>query len=548
MDERPTDLSAKQLRFQRLPAVRWLSTRVLSGTAVRLVMARVLGAFLDKRELQAYAQQGVFDHSSGDELWLDYVADIGDGFNSTYSIAYLMSQAELIPAAAPNGSTTTPLPRGNILVMGGDQVYPAANWRDYENRCKGPYQAALPKGDGALYAIPGNHDWFDGLTAFLRLFGAERDIGGRSTYQRRSYWAARLPHRWWLVGIDAQFDAYLDTPQLQYFTEAFEQMEPGDPVILCVPRPAWTWTEADPRAFDRVDYFIRTFIEPRGGRVPLILTGDRHHYVHYEEVDGERHLITAGGGGAYLSGTHTMPARLEAPPPESMARHGSATRSYKRGAAFPDRRKSWQQALKIFWRMPIRNPSFSVLLGVIHMLGLLSFVQGAGPAVAAVVGTVAITVAFANPSAGARTLKYWVAALLHAAAHLAVTTLAYLTWQWFHLESIGVEPYLVFVPIGGAIATVVVSAYLVVASAFGINDNELFAGQSIEDYKCFLRLRISRDGATVFPIAVPKVSRRWRANPQGGEEDSWVVPETPIRTHFIEEPYTAPGKHLSGDE
>ena len=65
-----------------------------------------------------------------------------------------------------------------MLVMGGDQVYPTASNAAYEDRCKGPYQAALPEpppnGSPTLYAVPGNHDWYDGLTAFLRLFARRR--------------------------------------------------------------------------------------------------------------------------------------------------------------------------------------------------------------------------------------------------------------------------------------------------------------------------------------------------------------------------------------
>ena len=37
------------------------------------------------------------------------------------------------------------LPRGDVLLMGGDQVYPVANGDGYENRMKGPYRAALPE-------------------------------------------------------------------------------------------------------------------------------------------------------------------------------------------------------------------------------------------------------------------------------------------------------------------------------------------------------------------------------------------------------------------
>lgn len=546
MAERPVDLTPKQLHFQRQPAVRWLSTRVLLSTAARLGLARLMGAYLDKRELQALSPQGTFDHSVGDEHWLDFVADSGDGFNATYSVAYLASQPELSPAVsrprlgAEPPRRHSPLPRGDILVMGGDQVYPSANWLDYENRCKGPYQAAMPQGDGSLYAISGNHDWYDGLTSFLRVFCAERPMGGRQTHQRRSYWTVRLPHRWWMIGIDAQFDAYLDGPQLQYFTETLSDMEPGDPVILCVPRPAWVWTAQDPRAYDRVDYFIRTFITPMGGKVPLILTGDRHHYAHYREIGGPRHLVTAGGGGAYLAATHTLPDILEAPPPDSMARHGSPVRTYERGATYPDRRRSWRYAIGVLWRLPSRNIGFIALLGIIHTLGLMMFVGSPGTAIAGAAATLTMTTVLAAPSEGARRLKHWVAGLGHGLAHLGLTVAG--AWAWSALDLSGWWAYLGFVPVAGVAATLLVSAYLLVAGGFGVNDNELFAGQSIEDSKCFLRMKIDESGLTVYPIGIPKVGRSWKANPDGADDSSWIVPEHPIPTHLIEPPFTIPGK------
>jgi hypothetical protein len=80
--------------------------------------------------------------------------------------------------------------------MGGDQVYPTPSTEGYEDRLKGPYIAALPCPPHGvprptLYALPGNHDWYDGLTAFLRLFVRVKtdNIGGWRTEQSRSYFA-----------------------------------------------------------------------------------------------------------------------------------------------------------------------------------------------------------------------------------------------------------------------------------------------------------------------------------------------------------------------
>src|SRR3712207_7024988 len=85
-----------------------------------------------------------------------------------------------------------------------------------------------------LFALPICHDWYDGLVNFTSIFCRQRSIGAWRTSQARSYFALRLPHRWWLWGIDLQFGDYLDEPQIAYFREAAEAMEQGDRVVLCM--------------------------------------------------------------------------------------------------------------------------------------------------------------------------------------------------------------------------------------------------------------------------------------------------------------------------
>lgn len=55
--------------------------------------------------------------SERDELWFDFMADTGDGGNSSYSVARLLAQPTI--RVWNNGSLTT-LPRGNLLLLGGD--------------------------------------------------------------------------------------------------------------------------------------------------------------------------------------------------------------------------------------------------------------------------------------------------------------------------------------------------------------------------------------------------------------------------------------------
>ena len=505
-----------------------MSPKTLAETAARFGLARLLGGYLDQREIFASRDQGVFEHDQDEELWLDYVADIGDGFNATYSIAYLLAQHRL----EVDGER---LPRGSVLVMGGDEVYPAANWREYEHRMKGPYEAANPASPVSLYAIPGNHDWFDGLTAFGRQFIEGRSWGGYRTSQTRSYFALRLPHRWWLFAVDAQFDAHLDRPQLDYFREVAEQLEPGDQVILCVPQPSWVWTADDPRSYDRIDHFIRDVVAEREAKVPLILTGDRHHYAHYEEIEGTRHLVTAGGGGAYLSPTHNLPQELTAPR-RSVSEPDAKQRRYRLTETYPTRSRSLRHAFGIFGRLPWLNKGFTLLMGVIMLVATVSIMEGVGAFVAVAAVLMAAGIGFAHPGQGTRGFTHYLLGLLHGAlqaglAWCGALALKDILWS-------DVWPYLLYLPVAGLVSTWLVGLYMVVANRFGVNANELFAGLSISDQKCFLRIRINRDGVTVFPIGLDRVGREWECDPEGAETDSWIKPVEPLRPHLIEPGYS----------
>lgn len=58
-----------------------------------------------------------------------------------------------------NGSN---LPRGEFLLLGGDEIYPYASKQGYQERLIAPFNAAAREAGEAesdLYAIPGNHDW-----------------------------------------------------------------------------------------------------------------------------------------------------------------------------------------------------------------------------------------------------------------------------------------------------------------------------------------------------------------------------------------------------
>ena len=580
---RPRDLSTQELGFTRQKPVPWLSPVQLAGTAVRVVGAELFGANLDKRELQAALPAEVFDHSDGGELWFDYVADLGDGFDSTYSIAWLLAQPEL-EVAATDGQAGPTLPRGRVLVMGGDEVYPTPSWQAYEDRTKGPYLAALPERDRqaapCLYALPGNHDWYDGLTAFLRLFAKGSWIGGWRTRQRRSYFALELPRRWWLFAIDDQLASYLDDPQLSYFTEAARKVRPGDRVILCTSRPVWVYGAREPHAYDTVDYFIRRVIEPTGASIPVILTGDMHHYARYQRADSpaaaaavepevaeehddeappapgtptavaaDRTLVTCGGGGAYLDPTHQLPERLSVPPTGTLRRGANPSEPYDLRATFPSKAQSKRYAWGIFTRLLGRNPTFAGVLGLLHVLLMYAFITAGSrvltlPVLVMAAVLVGGSLGFAMSEQDIhRRVEHWLCGIGHAVGHLVLAGLGALAWWALPLAHLPgplpvVLAIVVYLPVLGVLGSELTAGYLLVASGFDVNMNESFAGQGIDDHKSFLRLHIDRDGTlTIYPIGVEKVGRQWIAAPHDPVGSPWIKPVLPLRPRLIEKPF-----------
>ena len=557
---RPKDLSELELGFARQRAVRWLSPRVLINTGARAVLASIFGSYSDKRELQAVLPGTVYRHDDGDELWFDFVADLGDGFDATYSVASLL-------AAPAVQAGELQLPRGRLLILGGDEVYPAASARNYEDRMKGPYHAALPERlllGPTMFALPGNHDWYDGLTAFLRVFTQGHPIGGWATEQTRSYFAVALPQRWWLFAVDVQLTSYIDAPQLAYFREAAEQLRPGDGIILCWPTPAWAHTDRDPQAYDPIDFFDRDIVRPTGASIRVMLSGDYHHYARYSADDGGER-ITCGTGGAYLIATHRLPETITVPAPRSRMRRQTEPRTFRLRARYPDTFASrWLTPgiLGAGWR----NPGFIGLLGSVQAVFVISLIfaidygrrLGGGwsslqtlraslPTLLLAVLIVYGAVGFARIDPRNPRRRALVAGLVHGIAQVglgigwtaSVFALHRYRPDWLPDAALALIVVVVTVVVIGAVATLVTGAYLALASQFDVNLNEAFAGQSIEDYKGFVRMRIAPTGQlSIYPIKVARVCRAWRADPDGAAGDPWLRPLDPLRTELIEDPIT----------
>src|SRR5437763_11824381 len=117
--------------------VHWFNPVLLGRLLWRVIVSDVFGQYADRRlivaaldpvspeELFQRAQKFMPGHDNEQvwtfspdaegAVWIDFVADLGDGFDATYAIASLLAQETLIV----NGTETR---RGQLLVMGGDEV------------------------------------------------------------------------------------------------------------------------------------------------------------------------------------------------------------------------------------------------------------------------------------------------------------------------------------------------------------------------------------------------------------------------------------------
>jgi len=579
---RPTSMEPKDLTFAPVEQMTpWLSPRQLVRTALNVVLSKVFGSYSDKREIQASveATPPLESFEADDEIWIDFVADLGDGFGPTYTIASLLAGETLELNVPGQGPVTTK--RGRALVMGGDEVYPTASEREYENKTVGPYRAALPwfePNDDAphLYVVPGNHDWYDGLTAFMRIFCRQQWIGGWRTKQARSYFAVQLPNRWWLWGIDIQFDSYIDQPQFEYFQEVV--LQAGDSVILCTAVPSWAHAaeEDGAEAYATLDYLERKIVREKGAEVRLALTGDAHHYARYAQdgigqTDGAAaQKITAGGGGAFLSATHHLPADLTLPPTASRSLgKSSPPTEWELEHTFPSAPESKRLRWRVV-RLPFENPGMWAFMGGAHVVyswmaqsthrrpgerfhdvvARMSFddiVRGLGRSPLAIIVTAGLVRGMVGFTKSKAASKKWGLGLGHSAAQLGAiflsTGAAAGICTALGLSGLGYSAgFVVLVGVGGGLlGCAVLAGYLLVADKSGLNANELFSAQRNRDWKNFMRLHLARDGTlTVYPIGVRTTPRKWKLRVGGEADDPWFVPrdgpEVAELTDLIEGP------------
>jgi len=557
------------MEFSPKKMVNWYDPKQLAFTGMKTIISGIFGNFADKREIQAAldkSEAAKFDYSNRDEIWIDYISDLGDGFNATYTMAHLLAQDELIVHSKA-------VKRGDILVMGGDQVYPTPELKEYRNRLQGPYHAAFPKVENDenppdLFAIPGNHDWYDGLTNFLKIFCQNRSLGNWRTKQRRSYFALKLPQNYWLIALDIQLNSDIDYPQLQYFKEIAEyQIQEEDKIIIATAEPSWVYKSFDQKnsSHDRFEFFINNILLGKnsnyyGGKnekiqISAILTGDLHHYARYEEKDDQdrlRQLITAGGGGAFMHLTHNLKDNIK-------------TRDGKEAtlrAAFPSKGESKLLSLKNLL-FPFYSYTMLFFFGIFHALStwvlhshvenqnflsepatsLISLLYNLpifpGIVILHLILFAGITL-FTDTSSGAGKWNYFAGGLhgLFQVANFYVMTYLLSGTLVSLLTKAIFSYYIGMIIFGGITSGIIFGIYLLLSVSF--LNNHITEGSSSfrhKGYKNFLRIHISPKGVTIYPIGVKNVVKNWKkAADSTTPESPYTFKGSTVEYELIENP------------
>jgi Calcineurin-like phosphoesterase len=227
----------------------------------------------------------------------------------------------------------------DFAVVVSDVIYPAGGVRSYGDRFYRPYKDY----PAPIYGLPGNHDWYDGLTGFMTTFcDAPPDAGAPPIgggFLRKLLWrrapkatiedvaAMRAlrpdpgqqtggqpgpycaidagPVR--LVLIDTGIRGGIDRDQAAWLREVSR----GDrPKILLTGKPLYTYAKLQDFPVEGSAEGIDAIITDPAHNYIAAIGGDDHNYQRYAvHVPGGRTIqyLVAGGSGAYLSATHQIP-------------------------------------------------------------------------------------------------------------------------------------------------------------------------------------------------------------------------------------------------
>jgi len=269
---------------------------------------------------QAFAVAPPGVTGSGDFAFI-VIGDTGEGDASQHVL-----RDQLLKVAAEDAV--------RFVVLSSDVIYPSGAMKDYEAKFWLPFKGV----EKPVYAIPGNHDWYDALEAFNATFlepdaartamrariaidksvtsttdaGIERLLATASRLQReyrvptgfqRAPFFQVQTEGFALLAVDTGVVKDVDPVQHRWLEAALDAAR-GKFVMAVLGHPLYAGGHdqgEDNEPFAAIHDLLRRHT------VPIVMAGDTHdleYYVErYDTADGPRtmrHFVN-GGGGAYLS-------------------------------------------------------------------------------------------------------------------------------------------------------------------------------------------------------------------------------------------------------
>ena len=326
----------RQLRMGQLPKmVSWYDPRLLARIGVRTIISSVFGQYADQRLIQAVTdsvrRQGPVHPLRLQRPERDRPEPAhrrrrerrrsgsttsptsGDGFESTYTIAYLLAQDSLDVRQAGR------LRHGEVLIMGGDQCYPQATREEYKKRLLTPYNWAFTVQGPGPQAVRASRQ--PRLVRRPQLLRQPVLLVARQALQLQGQRDRRLavPAAPQLLGASAcrttggsgaptSSSRSTSTPaRSTYFETVAAQMGPQDNLIICLAEPSWLLADLHGRG--RGGELLQDHARSRASAAcasRAVIAGDWHHYNRYFAHELDVHFITSGGGGAFLHPTHVL--------------------------------------------------------------------------------------------------------------------------------------------------------------------------------------------------------------------------------------------------
>lgn len=260
----------------------------------------------------------------GPEFSFLVLGDTGEGDASQYAV---------VPGMLKLGAGTA------FAVIASDVIYPTGSGNEYDDKFFRPYKDY----PAPIYAVPGNHDWYDGLGGFMRVFcdapalKAEREgfrltpsglrgllwrrpekideaglararerraRPGQQAVQPGPYWAMETPGLL-IVGVDTGIHSTLDREQARWLREVSRDPRPK---VLITGKPIYTRNEYKPSKLEGGGTIDDIVTDPAHNYVAAI-GGDVHNYQRFPVRAGDRTIqyVVAGGSGAFMHATHTTP-------------------------------------------------------------------------------------------------------------------------------------------------------------------------------------------------------------------------------------------------